>query len=355
MINKVTKIVFSVFLLITSLYGASFDCKKASTFIEHTICNDSELSKLDEELASSYKKIWNSLSDKTDLKKDQFDWLKNTRDKCMSLECLKTSYINRVLYLTNYDKRNVQENIINVTNENQKDSTKEAVAIVDPVQKISEPEMKKFDKSLDQKHLERNITKYDKSLVIFKNYYYGQSIQDFSLTEYSDCSEEMGIKSLCKNEEIEFLGDKYELVLNFLKDTLLSVGLAKEYSLETYIKLVGSMPHNGVNLVSLQNENNILDLFHLSKSNNKSTFISKIDEFERLSLANGNLIVNFLEIDKNDYKKYNNTTEAFTKMPKKSRFVQLIVSEDEGSSYLALVFSLPKINMELKELIKEQF
>ena len=47
--------------------------------------------------------------------------------------------------------------------------------------------------------------------------------------------------------------------------------------------------------------------------------------------------------------------QMITKMPKKSRFVQLIVSEDEGSSYLALVFSLPRINMELKELIKEQF
>ena len=145
MINSIIKIVFGAFLLITSLSAASFNCQKASTFIENTICNDAELSKLDEELASSYKKIWNSLSDKTDLKKDQFDWLKNTRDKCMSLECLKTSYINRVLYLTNYDKKNVQENIINITNENQKDSTKEAVIIVDPVQKISEPEMKKFD------------------------------------------------------------------------------------------------------------------------------------------------------------------------------------------------------------------
>ena len=97
MINRLIKIGFSASLLITSMYAASFNCKKASTFIEHTICNDTELSKLDEELASSYKKVWNSLSDKTDLKKDQFDWLKNTRDKCMSLECLKTSYINRVL------------------------------------------------------------------------------------------------------------------------------------------------------------------------------------------------------------------------------------------------------------------
>jgi hypothetical protein len=87
------------------MYAASFDCKKASTFIENTICNDTELSKLDDELAKAYKKVWNSMSDKTELKKEQFDWLKNSRDKCMSLECLKTSYTNRVLYLTNYDSK----------------------------------------------------------------------------------------------------------------------------------------------------------------------------------------------------------------------------------------------------------
>ena len=110
MINRVIKIGFTASLIITSLYSASFDCKKASTFIENTICNDTELSKLDEQLAAAYKKVFKSLSDKTDLKKDQFDWLKNNRDKCMSLECLKTSYINRVLYLTNYDNRDSQTN-----------------------------------------------------------------------------------------------------------------------------------------------------------------------------------------------------------------------------------------------------
>ncbi len=110
MINRVIKIGFTASLIITSLYSASFDCKKASTFIENTICNDTELSKLDEQLAAAYKKVFKSLSDKTDLKKDQFDWLKNNRDKCMSLECLKTSYINRVLYLTNYDNRDAQTN-----------------------------------------------------------------------------------------------------------------------------------------------------------------------------------------------------------------------------------------------------
>lgn len=115
MINRIIKIGFTASLLITSLYSASFNCKKASTFIEHTICNDSELSKLDEQLASAYKKVFNSLSDKTDLKKDQLDWLKNNRDKCMSLECLKTSYINRVLYLTNYDNRDSQTNAVAIS------------------------------------------------------------------------------------------------------------------------------------------------------------------------------------------------------------------------------------------------
>lgn len=110
MINRLIKIGFSASLLITSMYAASFDCKKASTFIENTICNDTELSKLDDELAKAYKKVWNSMSDKTELKKEQFDWLKNSRDKCMSLECLKTSYTNRVLYLTNYDSKDSQVN-----------------------------------------------------------------------------------------------------------------------------------------------------------------------------------------------------------------------------------------------------
>ncbi len=115
MINRVIKIGLSATLLITSLYSASFDCKKASTFIENTICNDAELSKLDEELAAAYKKVFKSLSDKTDLKKEQLDWLKSSRDKCMSLECLKTSYTNRVLYLTNYDSRDSQTNTVAIS------------------------------------------------------------------------------------------------------------------------------------------------------------------------------------------------------------------------------------------------
>ena len=42
---------------VTSAGAASFDCKKASTKIEHSICNDPELSKFDEEIALAFKSL----------------------------------------------------------------------------------------------------------------------------------------------------------------------------------------------------------------------------------------------------------------------------------------------------------
>ncbi|ELJ4857118.1 hypothetical protein RTU34_004277, partial [Escherichia coli] len=35
-------------------FAASFDCQKASTAIEHKICDNERLSKLDEQLSSAY-------------------------------------------------------------------------------------------------------------------------------------------------------------------------------------------------------------------------------------------------------------------------------------------------------------
>lgn len=35
-------------------FAASFDCQKASTEIEHKICDNERLSKLDEQLSSTY-------------------------------------------------------------------------------------------------------------------------------------------------------------------------------------------------------------------------------------------------------------------------------------------------------------
>jgi uncharacterized protein len=93
--KELLSIVFG-FLFVGSLEAASFDCKKASTFIENAICQDSELSRLDDELSIAYKKMWKTQNDKTNLKNDQFAWIKEDRDKCLSIDCLKISYSNRI-------------------------------------------------------------------------------------------------------------------------------------------------------------------------------------------------------------------------------------------------------------------
>lgn len=56
--TKFATLIFSVFLTFvttpTVLSAASFDCSRASTDIEHAICNNPELSRLDEQLADHY-------------------------------------------------------------------------------------------------------------------------------------------------------------------------------------------------------------------------------------------------------------------------------------------------------------
>lgn len=66
------------FLISTNVFAASFDCKKASSKIEITICENKTISELDDRLAVFYKKVMGRLSPnlKTILKKSQREWLK---------------------------------------------------------------------------------------------------------------------------------------------------------------------------------------------------------------------------------------------------------------------------------------
>ena len=50
--SLVTIVVFGLF---QHAQAASFDCKKAGNKIERTICQDSEISMLDEEIPKAYK------------------------------------------------------------------------------------------------------------------------------------------------------------------------------------------------------------------------------------------------------------------------------------------------------------
>jgi uncharacterized protein len=65
-------------LLSTQAIAASFDCHKAASWLEKTVCSDPELSKLDEELAKAYHNALAGLSPEgqTETKQYQKQWLK---------------------------------------------------------------------------------------------------------------------------------------------------------------------------------------------------------------------------------------------------------------------------------------
>src|SRR5688572_19765999 len=79
--------------------GASFNCSKAGTSVEKTICASKTLSSLDEQLAKAYKSAL-LVSDRPNVVKSrQKKWLRNIRDKCRDEICLQSAYEHRLAQL----------------------------------------------------------------------------------------------------------------------------------------------------------------------------------------------------------------------------------------------------------------
>lgn len=72
--------------------AAGFDCAKASTVVEKTICGDPKLSSLDEELSAIYSKAMASAVDRDAMKGEQRRWLTQVRNKCVDALCLEEAY-----------------------------------------------------------------------------------------------------------------------------------------------------------------------------------------------------------------------------------------------------------------------
>ena len=96
------------FLMLLSLasvaHAASFDCAKASTPIEKTICGDTLLGQLDDALGENYKSMSHSnIGDGAinDLKTSQRSWMKE-RNKCADKKCLEESYRKRIDAVCDY-------------------------------------------------------------------------------------------------------------------------------------------------------------------------------------------------------------------------------------------------------------
>ncbi len=77
-------------------HAASFDCGKAVTVIDKTICAERELSNLDDTLTRSYKDALAKSRQKDVLKSEQRAWLTNVRNKCGDTTCLKRVYRERI-------------------------------------------------------------------------------------------------------------------------------------------------------------------------------------------------------------------------------------------------------------------
>lgn len=81
----------------------SFDCVKAQTNIEHLICNNPDLVKLDTAVNWGFVAMQlvdsKEISYQDSVRVDQISWLKNVRNKCTSRSCLFDVYRARVKYI----------------------------------------------------------------------------------------------------------------------------------------------------------------------------------------------------------------------------------------------------------------
>lgn len=129
---------FKLFLVGSILAGpllavaASFDCTKAGTEIEKSICASEVLSKLDDELGSSYRSAKSSSVSPEKLQAEQRSWIRE-RNACKDNECLKNSYELRI------DQLRKADSSLNKPTANVEISTTETHVTQAPVPVIEKP------------------------------------------------------------------------------------------------------------------------------------------------------------------------------------------------------------------------
>lgn len=93
---------FSILLLAlaSGAHSASFDCQKAKSVNERLICEDAELSKLDDELAFAYKEALRKSSNPKELVANARDAWRHREKECSSKECLVDWFSQRQTYFS---------------------------------------------------------------------------------------------------------------------------------------------------------------------------------------------------------------------------------------------------------------
>jgi len=93
----------SLILMNSPLLAAGFDCKKARTTIEKTICSDSALGRADEQMNNAYKKLMKSLEsvEAQNFQQEQREWLEFRNVNCLAedVPCLLAINLERAAIL----------------------------------------------------------------------------------------------------------------------------------------------------------------------------------------------------------------------------------------------------------------
>jgi uncharacterized protein len=82
--------------LIANCYAAGFDCEKAKGEVEVAVCEDQQLSQLDDALARTYKSVLAIAPEPGAQIAEQRRWLTTVRDRCRGADCLVAAHEKRI-------------------------------------------------------------------------------------------------------------------------------------------------------------------------------------------------------------------------------------------------------------------
>lgn len=103
---KISFLAIVILIFASASHAASFDCAKASTFVEKAICSETQLSELDDLLMRKYKQALATATDANALKTQQRAWLFGVRNKCQDSACIMRVYSERLIALNSITPSN---------------------------------------------------------------------------------------------------------------------------------------------------------------------------------------------------------------------------------------------------------
>jgi uncharacterized protein len=214
------KLLTLIFLLSVTVFGASFDCAKATSKVEKMICADAELSALDEKLSKTFKEAIQIESYREEIKKDQRIWQKIVRDKWCTTgksdiysekqivtslrECLVSAYQDRIKVLSLTNRQYI---LVDSQNKN----------ICSPVLDIINSDIDQYGRFIPENHAEFNWLKWENKYELYNGTLNPKGNERIGQPKFYQ-SAEFDINNDGKNEIVWYFfdygkyGDEYERI-----------------------------------------------------------------------------------------------------------------------------------------------